>query len=92
MLAELLQNTALIIWDEAPMTHKCCFEALDRTLRDILSETYSGNAIVPFGGVPVVLGGDFRQILLVVPKGPRKAIIAASSTTRSYGNMLLCLV
>lgn len=80
MLAELLQNTALIIWDEAPMTHKCCFEALDRTLRDILSETYSGNAIVPFGGVPVVLGGDFRQILPVVPKGPRKAIIAASIT------------
>ena len=35
-LAELLLNTFFIIWDEAPMAHKFCFEALDRTLRDIL--------------------------------------------------------
>lgn len=80
ILAELLQNTALIIWDEAPMTHRHCFEALDRTLRDILSETCPANEIVPFGGVPVVLGGDFRQILPVVPKGSRSAIIDASIT------------
>lgn len=80
ILAELLQNTALIIWDEAPMTHRHCFEALDRTLRDILSETCPANEIIPFGGVPVVLGGDFRQILPVVPKGSRSAIIDASIT------------
>jgi Cdc6-like AAA superfamily ATPase len=34
MLAELIKVSALIIWDEAPMTHRHCFEALDRTLRD----------------------------------------------------------
>ena len=34
-LAKLLQETRLIIWDEAPMTHRHCFEALDRTLQDI---------------------------------------------------------
>jgi hypothetical protein len=28
MLAELIQMAALIIWDEAPMTHRRCFEAL----------------------------------------------------------------
>jgi hypothetical protein len=32
MLAELLQVAALIIWDEAPMTHRHCFEALDTTM------------------------------------------------------------
>ena len=32
MLAELLQVTSLIIWDEAPMTHRRCFEALDTTM------------------------------------------------------------
>lgn len=80
MLAELLIETALIIWDEAPMTHRRCFEALDRTLRDILSETCPLNSIIPFGGKPVVLGGDFRQILPVVPKGSRSAIINASVT------------
>ncbi|GKB39595.1 ATP-dependent DNA helicase PIF1-like protein [Tanacetum coccineum] len=35
-LAELLQQVELIIWDEAPMTQKYAFEALDRTLRNIL--------------------------------------------------------
>ena len=28
-LAELLNQTNLIIWDEAPMDHKFCFQALD---------------------------------------------------------------
>ncbi|ESR46081.1 hypothetical protein CICLE_v10003171mg, partial [Citrus x clementina] len=36
LLAGLLMKTSLIIWDEAPMAHKFCFEALDKTLRDIL--------------------------------------------------------
>lgn len=36
MLANLLIETDLIIWDEAPMTHKYAFEALDRSLRDIM--------------------------------------------------------
>ncbi|KAK9713953.1 hypothetical protein RND81_06G060800 [Saponaria officinalis] len=35
-LAELLRETSLIIWDEAPMDHRYAFEALDRTLRDII--------------------------------------------------------
>ncbi|XP_076929594.1 uncharacterized protein LOC143594074 [Bidens hawaiensis] len=36
-LAYLLRETSLIIWDEAPMVHKHGFEALDRSLKDILS-------------------------------------------------------
>ncbi|XP_061343010.1 uncharacterized protein LOC133289157 [Gastrolobium bilobum] len=59
-LAELLSKTKLIIWDKAPMVHKFCFEALDRTLRDVLS-----CVDMPFGGKVVVLGGDFRQILTI---------------------------
>lgn len=35
-LAKLLIHITLIIWDEAPMTHRHCFEALDRSLKDIL--------------------------------------------------------
>ncbi|CAJ2640229.1 unnamed protein product [Trifolium pratense] len=35
-LALLIQKANLIIWDEAPMMHKHCFEAVDRTLKDIL--------------------------------------------------------
>ncbi|KAK1383768.1 hypothetical protein POM88_021503 [Heracleum sosnowskyi] len=33
---------------------------------------------MPFGGVTVVLGGDFRQTLHVVPKAGREGIVAAS--------------
>ncbi|SAM00063.1 hypothetical protein [Absidia glauca] len=55
-LAELLRMTTLLIWDEVPMQNKSCFETVDRTLRDIRSSN------VLFGGLPVVLGGDFAQI------------------------------
>ena len=35
-LAKLLIETSLIIWDEALMTNKQCFEAFDRSLKDIM--------------------------------------------------------
>ncbi|XP_071717985.1 uncharacterized protein [Rutidosis leptorrhynchoides] len=35
-MAKLIQSTDHIVWDEAPMNDKRCFEALDRSLRDIL--------------------------------------------------------
>lgn len=77
-LAELCQKANLILWDEAPMTHRWCFEALDRTLRDILSAENKENAMFPFGGKIVVLGGDFRQILPVVECGAKDDIINSS--------------
>jgi hypothetical protein len=80
MLAELIQATSLIIWDEAPMTHCRCFRALDRTMRDVLSKNKPASALLPFGGKPVFLGGDFRQILPVVRKGSRSAVVGASIT------------
>ena len=70
--AELFRETKLIIWDEVPMQHRHCVEAVDRTLRDIR------NSEKPFGGITVVLGGDFQQILPVVPKGVREQIVNAS--------------
>ncbi|XP_047261234.1 uncharacterized protein LOC124894698, partial [Capsicum annuum] len=77
-LAELLLKTSLIIWDEAPMTNKFCFEAVDRTLRDILRVKYENNSDKTFGGLTVVFGEDFRQILPVISKGTRADIIDAS--------------
>lgn len=62
------------------MTHRRCFEALDRTLRDLLSEQTPSNSIVPFGGKVIILGGDFRQILPVIRKGLRASIVDASIT------------
>jgi len=65
-IAELLTQTDLIIWDEALMTNRQCFEALDRSLRDILSEKDTKALDIPFGGKVVVLGGDPKQVLPVI--------------------------
>ncbi|XP_057465712.1 uncharacterized protein LOC130755327 [Actinidia eriantha] len=77
--AELFRETKLIIWDEVPMQHRYCVETVDRTLKDICDN------INPFGGITVVLGGDFRQVLPVIPKGVREQIVAAS-LRRSIGS------
>ncbi|XP_023767529.2 uncharacterized protein LOC111916127 [Lactuca sativa] len=77
-LAILLRKTSLIIWDEAPMIHKHAFEALDRTLKDIFKCDDSRNSNLPFGGKVIVFGGDFRQILPVIPAGSRQDIVNAS--------------
>ncbi|XP_058784626.1 uncharacterized protein LOC131659455 [Vicia villosa] len=85
-LAELIRRAKLIIWDEAPMMHKHCFEAVDRTFQDIMQ-----NKNIPFGGKVVVLGGDFRQILPVIPKGTRHEVVHStinSSHLWSYCEVL----
>ncbi|XP_028110161.1 uncharacterized protein LOC114308706 [Camellia sinensis] len=70
--AELFRETKLIIWDEVPMQHRHCVEAVDRTLRDIC------DCEKPFGGITVVLGGDFRQILPIITKGVREQTVNTS--------------
>jgi hypothetical protein len=59
------------------MAHRNCFEAIDKILHDILRCTNENNDKIPFGGITVVLGGDFRQILPVVPKGRREHVVNA---------------
>ena len=71
-LYNLLQKTSLIIWDEVPMQHKYCFHAVHRTFSDLLDEEGI------FGGIPIVMGGDFAQILPVIPRGSRHAIVNAN--------------
>lgn len=83
LLADLLIKASLIIWDEAPMTHKYAFEALDRSLRDIMSTVDDQSHLKPFGGKTILLGGDFRQTLPVIAQGSRHDSILAS-INRSY--------
>ncbi|XP_076939710.1 uncharacterized protein LOC143608586 [Bidens hawaiensis] len=74
---ELLKKTSLIIWDEAPMIHKHAFEALDRTLNDVINGDSANTSGAVFGGKVVVFGGDFRQILPVVTNGTRSKCVNA---------------
>jgi hypothetical protein len=59
----------MFLIDEASMVPLHALHAIDRMLRDIT------NVDVPFGGKIFVLGGDFRQVLPVVPRGSRTKII-----------------
>jgi hypothetical protein len=71
-LAALIRQTKLILWDEAPMTNKLAFEAVDRSLRDLIDKNE------PFGGIVFVMSGDFRQVLPVIPWGSHADIVSAS--------------
>jgi ATP-dependent DNA helicase PIF1 len=75
MLAELIQETSLVIWDEALMTHRRALETLDRTFRDWLSAYNADLGSILFGGKIIVLGGDPRQILPVIVGGSRSQIV-----------------
>ncbi|XP_057758179.1 uncharacterized protein LOC130977302 [Arachis stenosperma] len=59
------------------MVNKYGIEALDRTMRDILRFNNSRSEEQPFGGKTIVFGGDFRQILPVIPKETRQEIVNA---------------
>jgi hypothetical protein len=77
-VAELVCKADLIIWDETPMMHRRAFEAVDRTLHDLMQLDDAQATEKIFGGKIVVLGGDFRQIVPVVPKGGREDIVNVS--------------
>ncbi|KAM1135432.1 hypothetical protein ACFX2J_044266 [Malus domestica] len=77
-LAKLIIKAVLILWDEAPMNHKRCFQTLDRSLCDVLKGSKPGFDHLPFRGKPILFRGDFRQILPVVPNGSVADIVEAS--------------
>ncbi|GJV71260.1 DNA helicase, partial [Tanacetum coccineum] len=76
-LGKLLADTDLIIWDESLMNDRRYFEALDRSLRDIVDKPSS-----LFGGKSVLLKGDFRQTL-PVKKGASKIKVISSCVYES---------
>ncbi|GKA60841.1 ATP-dependent DNA helicase PIF1-like protein [Tanacetum coccineum] len=77
-LADLILKAKLIIWDEAPMINMHCYEAFDRTLRDICRTDPSVASYKVFGGKVVLFGGDFRQILPVITNGGRQDVVNAT--------------
>ncbi|XP_021728383.1 uncharacterized protein LOC110695462 [Chenopodium quinoa] len=74
-LAALLRETSLIIWDEASMAKKHNIESLDLLLQDVCDNK------IMFGGKIIVFGGDFRQVLPVVPHRSMKEAVETSIVT-----------
>nr|GEY70252.1 DNA helicase [Tanacetum cinerariifolium] len=60
----------------APMSDRHCFEALDRSLKDILNHSNT-----TFEGKSIILGEDFRQTLPVKKKSSKIEIVDASITS-----------
>ena len=77
-LAQLIRMAKLFLIDEATMLNKALLEAMDRTLRDILMQPD-----LPFGGKIVILAGDFKQCLPVIP-GASRAGIVKQAVNKSY--------
>ncbi|GKB04484.1 DNA helicase [Tanacetum coccineum] len=77
-----------VIWDEAPMNDKRCFETFDRTFRDLMNATD-----LIFGGKTVVLGGDFRQTLPVKKGAGKQGLITASiAESHLWWHFKICLL
>ncbi|KAG2194274.1 hypothetical protein INT47_009684 [Mucor saturninus] len=74
-LAELIRLTELVIWDEASMISKDIFNAVSRSIQDIMKAVDPLLEHVPFGGKLFVFGGDFRQVLPVIPRASRSQIV-----------------
>lgn len=70
--AKLIREAKLILWDEGPMAHRYHLETLDRSLRDTMQVDE------PFGGKVIVLAGDYRQTLPVIPRANRGQIVGST--------------
>lgn len=67
--AEIVRGANIIIADEMGAASKHMLDAMDVLLRDL------HNSDVPFGAVPIVCGGDFRQTLPVYQRAHTAACI-----------------
>jgi hypothetical protein len=65
VLGRTLANYDAFIIDEVSMVPRHALDAIDGLLREL----HPSNRSLPFGGVSVLLGGDFRQISPVVRGG-----------------------
>ncbi|KAH7818405.1 putative ATP-dependent DNA helicase PIF1 [Monocercomonoides exilis] len=70
--AQSLRKVKCVIWDEAPMAPKYALTAINILLQDLHENKDF------FGGVLMVLGGDFRQLPPVVRGGGRQEMISCS--------------
>ena len=66
---KLFEETDLLIIDEVTMTERKMFLAIDRTLQEIRENKRL------FGGLTIVVSGDWRQTLPVIPKANRAQIV-----------------
>ena len=70
-LAENIKKTKVIVIDEAPQINVLYYVDLDEFLRDLMEVDE------PFGGIRVILAGDFKQTLPIVRKANQVSQVRA---------------
>ncbi|XP_012832952.1 PREDICTED: ATP-dependent DNA helicase PIF1-like [Erythranthe guttata] len=81
--ADLFRKAKLLIWDEAPMAKRWAIENVNKSLQDIMGKKEH------FGGKVIVFGGDFRQVLPVVPRATIHQTIYASLVKSNLWNNMV---
>ena len=73
--AKALRDSKLIIIDAASAINRNALRCIDRLLQDLVEPTIPKDVRTPFDGKTVVLGGDFRQKLPIIPRAKRAHIL-----------------
>ncbi|CAA7062163.1 unnamed protein product [Microthlaspi erraticum] len=76
-LGNLAKQASLIIWDEAPMMSKYCFEALDRSLRDVIGNVDNK----PFVGKVMYLVVISDKFFVIVNAGRAEIVLASLNSS-----------
>ncbi|KAA6383298.1 MAG: putative ATP-dependent DNA helicase PIF1 [Streblomastix strix] len=85
LLWNQLQLVDVIIWDEASMASKWAIEFIDRKMKEIRKNNKD------FGGVLMIFGGDFRQVLPIVKFGGHNEQVNASIQNSNLWKKFDCL-
>ncbi|UYV74978.1 hypothetical protein LAZ67_12001956 [Cordylochernes scorpioides] len=75
MAGGTLRKAKLLIIDECTMASNHALNTIDRLLREVMTEDKRYPNQIPFGGKVLIVGGDFRQCLPVIPHGMRAQIV-----------------
>ena len=75
--ADFLKSVDLIVWDEILNQHGADVVAVDELLQELKGNTR------PFGGIPVLFGGDVRQIPPIVQNSSQAEHIVAATVLRT---------
>jgi ATP-dependent DNA helicase PIF1 len=91
VIATLIRQTKLFVWDEAPMMSKDVYETVDRSFREIMKSIDPRLEHISFGGKLIVFSGDFRQLLPIVRHGNKTAILSMCMNQSSFWSEVKCL-
>jgi ATP-dependent DNA helicase PIF1 len=67
----VIRDTHIFVWGEVSMAHKHLMTGIDRLFKDLMQDDR------PFGGNLVVVSGDFRRNLPIIPGGSEAQITNA---------------